>query len=137
MPLSVSWDDANRTILYVFVEGVWSIEEFMSTLNTVVAYLHKISHPVYIIPDVRQSAAPPLGIIWQSRFVFQRLPGNYAGSVIVTSDNLWRNVVATVRVLYVRNSSQMATARTLEEARKIVQKWILEGKGQSGTNSQK
>lgn len=127
MPFSIAWDDAGRTVVYVSAEGEWSIEEFQGILNQVVGYLLKVSHPVYIITDVRQSAAPPLGIIWHARFVFQRLPGNFAGSVIVTTDNLWRNVVSTVRVLYTRNSNRLAAARTLEEARTLVQRWRVEG----------
>jgi hypothetical protein len=114
-------------MLYVAVEGEWSIDDFQKAITMVVTYLHKVSHPVYIISDVRTSAVPPLGIIWHSRLVFQRLPGNFAGSVVITNDNLWRNIVTTVRSLYAKNSNRLAAARTLEEARATVQKWRVEG----------
>jgi hypothetical protein len=114
-------------VLFVSVEGEWSIEDFMGILNQVVAYLHKVSHPVHIIIDVRQSASPPLGIVWHSRVVFQRLPGNYAGGIIVTSDFLWRNVITTVRALYAKNSNRLGAVRTMDEARATVQKWRVEG----------
>lgn len=127
MPFSIAWDDTSRTLLCVSAEGEWSIEDFLGVLNQVVAYLHKVSHPVHIIVDVRSSAAPPLGIIWHSRAVFQRLPGNYAGGIIVTHDSLWRNVVATVRALYAKNSNRLATARSMDEARGTLQKWRVEG----------
>lgn len=127
MPFSIAWDDTGRTVLFVTAVDEWNIEDFTGILNQVVAYLHKVSHPVHIIVDVRQSAPPPLGIIWHSKFVFQRLPGNYAGGVIVTSDNLWRHVVTTVRALYAKHGNRLAAVRTPDEARVIVQKWRVEG----------
>jgi hypothetical protein len=127
MPFSIVWDDKSRTVLFVSAEGEWSLEDFMGILNQVVAYLHKVSHPVHVIIDVRQSAIPPLGIVWHSRAAFQRLPGNYAGGIVVTRDTLWRNVVMTVRTLYAKNNNRLAAVRTIEEARATVQKWRVEG----------
>jgi hypothetical protein len=127
MPFTIVWDDPGRTVIFVSAIGEWSIEEFMGILNQVITYHHKVSHPVHVIIDVRQSALPPLGIVWHSRFVFQRLPGNFVGGVVVTHDALWRNVVTTVRALYVKKNNRLAAVRTMEEARAIVQKWRTEG----------
>lgn len=127
MSFSVAWDDTSRTVLLVTAVDEWSIEDLMGVLNQVVVYLHKVSHPVHIIVDIRKSAAPPLGIIWHSRGIFKRLPGNYAGNVVVTSNNLWRNVVTTARALYAKDNNRLAVVRTLEDARALVQQWRAEG----------
>jgi hypothetical protein len=126
MPFLISWDDETKITIRVSVVGTWSVEEFRKMLNDLVSYFLSVSHPVYIIAEALQSDTPPLGIVWHARYAFQRFPGNYSGGVVVTVDNYMKNVVATVRSLYVRQQGRLAAVRTLEEARRQIQSWKSE-----------
>jgi hypothetical protein len=127
MPFSITWDDASKTIVTVTVVGEWSIQEFQRMLGELVLLMHTVNHPLYMLVDAQSSGIPPLGIIWQARFAFQRLPGNYMGGVVVTGDEYMLNIVNTVSALYVKPLNRLVACHTLDEARRVIQKWKEEG----------
>ena len=126
MPFLISWDDEAKTAVRIDAVGQWSIEEYRKLLNEIVGYFLSVSHPVYIIANMLQSGTPPMGIVWNARYAFQRFPSNYSGAVIVTIDNFVRNVVSTVGNLYVGQTGRFVTARTLEEAGRLIERWRIE-----------
>jgi hypothetical protein len=127
MPFSLSWDDIDKSVVHILATGEWSIEEFRVMVNHLVRMIRTVSHPVYTLVDARESAMPPIGIIWNARYAFQSLPPNYRGSAFVTHDPFFANVVETLNVLYAEQVSHFIAVRTMDEGRQAIKKWLSEG----------
>lgn len=126
-PFFITWDDDEKTILRVDVTGHWSIAEFHTMVGDLMIYMRSVSTPVYVIADALQSAIPPLGILWETRYFYQRAPHNYCGGVVVTANAYLLNIVNTAVAVYEsRTGRLLSAAYTLKTARQLIEGWKAE-----------
>ncbi len=128
MPLSVSWADESKTTISVRIQGEWNLDEYRAMLREIVSLMRSVSHPVYVLTDARESALPPLGIVWHARYAFQWFPNNFAAGVVVTRNTFFIDVVNTARALYVKRPRRLIAVSTPDEGLAAIQRWIAEGR---------
>mgnify|MGYP005846085547 CR=1 FL=1 len=118
MAIRVSWDNPEKTVLYMLFEGRWRISEFDAALNQMQALTCHITHPIYTLCDMTRCGSPPVGILWQARRAYQMARENWAGTVVATQNRMVRDLLDSFLNAYAPQSVEKIIAvTTVEEAR--------------------
>jgi hypothetical protein len=121
MAIRVSWDNPDKTVLYVLFEGRWHISEFDTAVNQILAFARPLDYPVYSICDMTRCGAPPVGIMWQARRAYQMAAVNWGGTVIATRSKIVIDLLGSFLNAYAPQSvEKIIVVSTLEEAREFL-----------------
>lgn len=122
MAITVNWDNAQKTALYIRSEGSWTWEEFHQAFQDGTACVRSVDHSVDIIIHMVDFAAqrPPTNAFKHWLSAMHQVPDN-TGLVILVPGNGWVQAFASafLRVLGDRYPFKVAFAQTLDEAQLV------------------
>ncbi len=120
MPITITWDtDEKKAIRYDFV-GAWTWPEFREAVAQTYALMDTVPHTVASIANFTESGPLPSGAILEVRQALTNTPAN-SGIVIITEGSMFVNTLVQVFTkTYKKLGQRVTTAKTLEEARQIV-----------------
>ena len=123
MSIEVSWDNADKTIIYTKVTGSWTWEEMYAVSEKSIDMRRSVKHPVGSIVDFREAKGLPGGAISHAKNIVRKQEGHSGTTVFVgcnfASMSLW-NVLMNVYGFFIQNQDfQFATS--LCEARTYLQ----------------
>lgn len=86
MPISINWDNPQKTIIRNEFEGSWTWNEFVEAMDQVGKLMQTVSHPVDILGNMRPGNMPKTGnAIAVGRSAMLHWPANFQRLVLVTN----------------------------------------------------
>ena len=82
MSITVSWDNAEKTVIYYAFDGSWDWDDFDAAFEQSVTMTESVEHYVHIIADLRNSDSLPDGALLYIRRVMRVIPPN-RGKIVV------------------------------------------------------
>lgn len=124
MPIELSWDDTDKTLLLVESSGSWTWEEYHDALNRIAEMIRGENHRVDMITFSRADSVRPSGSAMPHyQQALRILPANTGIHVIVNTSAIARSIVSIfLRLNRNRTSGMVVLAGSLEDARKVIQK---------------
>ena len=116
MPITVQWDNEEKTIIYYTFDGAWTWDEFYAVYRDVYAMLDTVQHPVHAIVDLRSSRLLPRDTLTQMRRLTYEQHENGGMTVFITSNPLAHTFYTLLTNLYRRALEIFRLAATPEEA---------------------
>jgi len=88
MPISLRWDDTNKTILRLTFWNEWVLDEFVESFHEALALLKSLPHNIDILIDLRIGSYIPNGNIMLRyfRYMMDNLPDN-VGTIVYINDD--------------------------------------------------
>jgi hypothetical protein len=125
MPVSVKWDNDDKTIICWVFEGNWTWEEYYDQRNAANAEIASAGHRVDMIVDMRTSKILPSGAMTHGKNAIASTPPNLGITVFVGLNTVLRVFYNMFSSLYGRllSDKQLDTVivATLDEAYTIIQ----------------
>jgi len=122
MPLQVSWDNDEKTIIRSESEGVWTWDEYHAALDEVAAMMRSVNHRVDLI-TLRHTGAtmPPGSPLPYFRRSMKVLPDNHGINVFVARSAFAINMIAVFTRIYSGMlGGKHLIVGTIEEARAMI-----------------
>ena len=124
MPIHLSWDDTDQTILLNQSSGRWTWEEYHLALGEMIDRIKGVNHRVDVItvrlPD---AVHPPGSGLPHYQRAMRVLPDNTGLHVLINTSTIARITVSTFLRFYPQQAHGMvALAASIEEARALIAK---------------
>lgn len=128
MPISVRWENDEKTIIRQTFEGNWTWQEFIHSCideDGNAGLMRSVAHTVHVISDFTASGPIPFGgAISQSRSVMRHYPPNWGTLTVVTQNAFIRSLVNAFRRTYQRGfGARTFSAATIDEAYTLITQW--------------
>jgi hypothetical protein len=124
MPVTIEWDNAEKTLVRMEMIGDWTWDEARAGAERGYAMLDSVDYEVGVIIDYSQGAGLPAHALSNARSMIQRRHPRTGLTVFVGANAvfmaLW-NVFSKVYVLFARKQNSVF-ANSVEEARAILLK---------------
>ena len=127
MPISLNWDNENRTVLRLIFWNEWTLDEYATQFEIVVDALKTITHSVDILIDLRTDSYVPKGDSLRAfRNVMDKLPEN-TGVIVYVNDNpvqrhLFDKQLSFYNTVSRGRKQRVYMVETLEEAHELINK---------------
>jgi len=124
MNILVDWDDSqtHKTIRYDFI-GMWEWFDFSQASTQAFHMMAEVPHEVNVIFDLRLSLDVPSGAFRAIHRLLQFAPENMDIIVIASEDKLTQQIFAMLLKLDKDLRRQITFAKTLEDARVLLQQY--------------
>jgi hypothetical protein len=124
MPVEVTWDNPEKTIIKRTFTGQWTWDEFYTTSATVMDMMSEVEHPVYVFADFLGGANLPTGsAMTHARNVIRNYPDNWAGLIVVSNKLFIGMMVKSFGSVFASMATgKVFMAESLEEAYTHVKK---------------
>jgi hypothetical protein len=121
MPVSVQWDDPEKTLIYARYER-WSWDDFYKALNDCMQLSHTVDHPVDIICDLVDNMVPK-GATISHAAATMRLDTTKGGLVVlVTSNHFIQSLIQVSSRVIPGFQKRYRLTSTLSSARELIVK---------------
>ena len=124
MPISVNWQDENKTILYYEIESVWSLDEAWENLNgPVLELIAEVDYVPDTIMNFTSTQFIPIGLLNFWRHSYQWLQEHHIQTSIVAFVNAppaMKGIGDTLRNLRVPIMRYMFFVDSVEEGQKLI-----------------
>lgn len=128
MPISVAWDNEEKTVVRFVYEGKWTWEAFYEKIDEANKLMDTVDKPCVSIIDMRQSNFLPRGAAVHIRNVIRKsMSHNNSGiSVFLEANVIVEAMIEVLKKSYpdILDNTEWLYAKTLEEARKIAQEQV-------------
>ncbi len=119
MPITVQWDNDQKTTIRYEFAGRWTWEQLFAANDERDAMMKTVDYRVDLIADLRNTMVVPPGAASQFKRIAQARAGT--GVTVVVGANRFMQIMLDVFKLVQRQSeSALATAGSLEEARALL-----------------
>lgn len=120
MPVTVSWDNEEKTVLRYDFDLIWTWDEFFTTIGDAFAMTRSVGHTVDIISNFKPGASLPSNSLFQFRRAMSHAPRNRGRTVIVGSSTIVRSMVMLFSRFNRHPGERVHLADSLEHARTIL-----------------
>ncbi|MBI5668525.1 MAG: hypothetical protein HZC41_11015 [Chloroflexi bacterium] len=120
MPITLDWDNDDKTILLERFISPWTIEEYYRLIDDEAALMAQVSHPVHLILDGSQSPLAPRQMFTGIQYALKRLPPNQGLIVFVRANRLLQLFIEVARQMSPQIAQATCYARSVEEARRLI-----------------
>jgi hypothetical protein len=129
MPISVTWDNEQHTVVRLDVTDRWTLDELDTAIQEVYLLIAMVDQPriAVIMHFVGGTVNPPEGVLSHARQLIARNPDNIHLTVVVSKGGFARVMLDAIFKLNRMSSRtlQLTTAETLEEARAIAARKMI------------
>jgi hypothetical protein len=123
MPITVKWDNAEKTIIYYTFDGAWTWDEFNAVYQEVYAMLDTVQHKVHAIVDLRNSRLLPRDTLTQMRRLTYEQHENGGLTVFITTNAFAKTLYSILSNLYRRAREIFRLASTPQAAYNILHEY--------------
>ena len=128
MPVQIKWVDPEETIIYMDVEGSWSLDEYLSAIQEAIALTKGKTYIVHMIADMTNSRNFPTQVISAAKGYETRFPTNQGLFVFVRMPLYLRTMVQIAIKMYIKTASNLHFADTLDETHRLIAQYDYEYK---------
>jgi hypothetical protein len=123
MPISVQWDNPEKTVLCQKFEGKWTGPDYYASLDEMSRLLKEVDHRVHLLGDMSDSVGiPALNLLAASGRVIKMVEHQFSSITIVKAHNYFQSLVNVVRRMSPALAERVYFVSTLEEAHKQLAK---------------
>ncbi len=119
MPVHVSWDNADQTIVHYQMDRNWTWEEFFGAKARAQALINTVSHKVAVILETHHDGPLPTDLLGNIRNGLRTKHPRTALIIVVTTRPFIRTMIGTVRGLSPLSRARIELASDMDEARAI------------------
>ncbi len=120
MGIKVTWDNAERTIIYFDFEGRWDWDELYTASEQATRMLDSVDHVVDFIMDIREAQQIPKDFMSHAEHIASGSHPRRGIMVVVGANGLLRTLGSGLRRLFPDATRNLAFAADLEEAYEII-----------------
>jgi hypothetical protein len=120
MPITLAWDNDDKTILRWDFEGDWNWNLVKETLGKSVAMRQTVGHDVALIFDMRDAAPLRAGALHQTAENLAAAPEGRQVLIVVGQGTFMQAMVAIFQKVYPTMKNEIKHAATLDEARALI-----------------
>src|SRR5690349_3703122 len=114
MPIEISWDNPDKTIIYVKIIGFWTWKEIYTVSEETIVMRQSVAHPVGSIVDFRLAKGLPDDAYAHTKNILIRQELYATKTVFVGLDfaakSLWNVLMSVYRVFIRRQDFQFAAS---------------------------
>ncbi len=122
MPIRHEWGNPEHTIMHIIYFGEWTWDDYYASVAQVFADIATEPHRVDVIADLRSSGLPKGGrVMAHGNATLRTRPSNY-GVLVVITNPLIKATLDMFRLLNSDARKMMFPARSMEDAREIVER---------------
>lgn len=119
MPVSIHWDNPEKTIIYFTFEGKWTLEELYAVLDEQQKMMASIDHTAHAIVDVRDSSILPSNIL-SIRSRQDRMTPKNQGISVVVGGGRFVTVIANMYQQLANHEVSIHFTENIDDARKMI-----------------
>lgn len=121
MGVSVTWDNAEKTVIRYDFEGSWSWDEAQQALAKVKVMMGTVDHVVDFIADLRSCRSQPTDLLNKALQVARRTPANTGILVMVGANRFIQSLYTVFKRVYADLAGETMFVDTLEDARAFIE----------------
>ena len=121
MPIHITWENEERTIIRHAYEGKWTIQEYYELIRKNYEHIDSVNHTVDIINDLRNTSQLPGDMIPAIRYAIQNRHPNEGINVMVGASALIQMLVEAVNKTTRMTVTQANYVENLEDAYPIIE----------------
>lgn len=127
MPVDLSWDNDQKTVIRISAEGVWNWNDFHKTLRSARYWLDSVQPPVELMIDLRRSAYLPAGALGHVRSLGVKIhPHGRDRVVIIGLDSAVAAALGGAEGVYSDGRRLIRFVGTEDAARAVLAAWQSE-----------
>ena len=126
MPITLRWNDNDKSVIIQEFVGKWSLDEYYESLNLLLGEVREQPHPVHMVADLRKSSALPPGILSVRSFLEKSMLENQGLIVIIGGNALLMTFIDIIRPFAPHFVKSVSFAKSLEAAFEKVAEWERE-----------
>lgn len=116
MPITSSWYDDKKTLIYAQFEGYWDLNDYFQMVETNGKMVETQAHTVNIILDLRPTLTRPLNLLSAARHVEKKWPENQGVVCVVGANQYLKSIVGIARRFAPKAVGQTYFMSTMDEA---------------------
>lgn len=121
MPITISLDENDETIIRSQMSGNWTWEEYHEATDEILALANSVDHRVDLITTLAEDAVFPSGVAQPHISRMRKLrPDNFKMIVVVRPDPFAKIMIESVNRATQVGSDESVIVQTLEEAYAVV-----------------
>jgi hypothetical protein len=123
MPITISWDNAPKTIIRCEFDAIWTWNDVFAINREIEGMMDTVDHPVHMIIIMQGTTFPKSGTLIYTKNLFIHAHPNYSNHVVFVGGNaLIKTFEQIIRKAYVQSMSGIKSAyvETLEDARLLI-----------------
>lgn len=122
MPIQTDWYNAEQTIIIQQFLGDWTVDDYITNIETTRALVDSVRHTVHIITDMTHQSMPPVKVLTANRWVESHVQDNVGVKVLVNAGHFIENLVRLSRPVMPRTFRDTYFARSVDEALQIIER---------------
>jgi hypothetical protein len=119
MPVTLDWDNADKTILRLTLMDNWEWEDLTVISPVAIALLGSVEHAVHVLVDHAQTDHLARGGLTHAVGLMDLLPSNLGSVIIVTHILPLRRVVKTIGYITGGRGHKLSSVATFDEAYRL------------------
>jgi hypothetical protein len=120
VPVSMDWDNPERTIIRVTFEGVWGADDIYRMINKGVSMLETVDHPVDSIFDFTNSTFSPKNLLSTAEKMENELKTNHRLAILVKANIYIKSLLKVARVFAPQALANLHFVGTIDQAYAII-----------------
>lgn len=120
MPVSIFWNDDNKTILIEKFEGKWTITDWYQLNDDAAVKLAEVSHTVHVIVDATDAAPPPAQMLMGVQYAIKKMPSNQGITIFVKLTRLLKMFMDFGKQIAPETTRYVYAAESLDEAHRLI-----------------
>jgi hypothetical protein len=124
MAIEMAWDDADKTIFMMTVEGEWTLDDYYPKYLEAKVLMEEQPHPVTLLIDMQQTNTLPRNILSTASFNRKARANNLVFTAMIGAPRIVQVFVDAMTRL-ISSSGKFAFAKTLEDARAMAQERLV------------
>lgn len=120
MPITVIWDNDEKTAFHWIFEGKWNWKEYAQAMDQADKLAKEVEHPIDVIVNMAQSKLIPSHALSNIRAKMGAEPHKLGLVVIITNNPLVKAIGNALPRLNRRFENKIAIAATVEQARQTI-----------------
>jgi hypothetical protein len=122
MPITLSWFNPEKTILYEQLQGTITLQEYYMMVDEAAALLQERPYPVHILADMSalNQKTLPTNLLLAAKYADKRLPANQGIVVYVRPGSFINSMIQVARRAGLQATRHLYTAQSLDEAVQLI-----------------
>jgi hypothetical protein len=121
MPIAVSWDEDDKSVLWFEITSAWTWADYHRGIDILNAMISGVTRRVDVICDMRNAEAPPLSAaISHTRSTLERLPHNHGVTAIIGAPSFVQALTPALQRIMPLICYKLIPARSVDDAYAII-----------------
>lgn len=122
MPIQVSWDNPEKTIIRQTFDGKWDLDDYHHSLDEIEQLCRQVSYRVHLIGDLTLSTGMPPNLFTPMNRIIRLMQHHWDMVIVIHANPFYRAILKVVEQISPLIAYRIRYVDSLEEAYTIIQK---------------